>query len=1101
MLNLFYLKFKKMKNNLKYITLDNVRNNPPKKQMVYTNIKKNIGNNSKFAAPQNHFLKKNSYYVYPTIEQDASTKKILKHFHNNINFNSRKYNPSYNKDEFNNKIKVNIPEENNFKNNFNHKSNVGLKPFSIHSVLKNYNENKTILNNHNNEEAKYPSNYSYYEYKYIKKEKKEKKYNSTNKNNIQIYSRYNTRTPNEYSNNISFTSTNHKLNKSTTIPTNQNEIKRSPIKKKSFQLPEYSYKNEKIKTLVHSPSDYTKKIKNINPNFIQRNIRTINRYNYELNKEKNKPPRTPSIDSKNKIHNKLNQLLKENYNDKKDVNNNNLEDETNNVNNNNVGHKLTKIFFIPPKRKYTVKDENHISILDENNNITNNNQIYELAFTKNKEKKSLSSNNTILRKKDKYNNNITISIKDSSEKKNIAKKIDFKTPIRPKVQDVLINSNLEMALNYNNKRNELIKVNKNYFDEKLQKSPNNKIKPLNSNKFKYFTISKNNIIKTIIYKNKNKLDILKKSKNENEYNKEIDIISQSNNTEANTEANNQNIYTYIENNNIYNNYEKNSFINKTLNGNYIYKGRSLTNKEKFENINNNYLSNTGYINIKKHKNDKTSYIQNEKNKNISNLKSVENVNKMKNYDNGLVYGHSIKINKISNNNNNIKPNNKNKKNKIKKNTSTTLIEMKKNKNIENNTIFNSIFSKKRERKIIHKNFSNCENAQNKQEISKNLENNIQNNLIEVPYNTNNNNNNFYEDKITKKKDNKWETLQYKGMKNKTYNAGKKTRNKKKNLGTSIKNSFLKETFGSDVFIKASEAVSIAGKNKFGKKTNQDTYIIEKNINGILNFNIFGVLDGHGDDGHFVSKFVKRYVIHRIKNHPLIKKYDEPKEIYNQLKSKGFDIISKIFIDADTQLQKEAFDSTYSGTTIVLLIQLEEHIICANSGDSRAIAIYEEKKNGNLKNSKIFHLSYDCKPNLPNEKRRIYESGGVVEKSYYTNNKKKDESLPFRVWAKGGDAPGLAMSRSIGDMDAKKLGVIPNPQIVEYTIDSSSKYILICSDGIWEFMSNEEAMRIGNKFYLNNDAIGLCLELCQCSIKLWEERENVIDDITAVVVFF
>ena len=339
------------------------------------------------------------------------------------------------------------------------------------------------------------------------------------------------------------------------------------------------------------------------------------------------------------------------------------------------------------------------------------------------------------------------------------------------------------------------------------------------------------------------------------------------------------------------------------------------------------------------------------------------------------------------------------------------------------------------------------------------------------------------------------------MRNKTYNAGKKTRNKKKNLGTSIKNSLLKETFGSDVFIKASEAISIAGKNKFGKKTNQDTYIIEKNINGKLNFNIFGVLDGHGDDGHLVSRFVKRYVIHRIKNHPLIKKLDEPKEIYNQLKSKGFDIISKIFIDADTQLQKEAFDSTYSGTTIVLLIQLEEHIICANSGDSRAIAIYDEKNNGNLNNSKIFHLSYDCKPNLPNEKRRIYESGGVVEKSYYTNNKKKDDSIPFRVWAKGGDAPGLAMSRSIGDMDAKKLGVIPNPQIVEYTIDSSSKYILICSDGIWEFMSNEEAMRIGNKFYLNNDVMGLCLELCQCSIKLWEERENVIDDITAVAVFF
>ena len=1098
-----------MKNNLKYITLENFRANPPKKQMGHTNLRRNIDNSNKLAASQNSFLKKNSYFVYPTIEQETSTKKILKHFHNNINLHSRRYYASYNKDDFINKIKVILPEGNSSTNNFNNKNKISLKPFALHSELKDYNNNKTILNN-NNEDNQYPSNYSYYEYKYIKKKKKDKKYNSNNKNNFQINSRYNTRTPNECSNNISFTSTNHKLNKSTilvnknTIPINQSEIKRSPIKKKSSQLPEYSYRNKKIKTLIHSPSENDKKFKNLNPNFIQKNIQTINRFNFELNKEKNRPPRTPSIDSKNKIHNKLNQLLKDNYNQPKDINNNNKEEDKNNTNNNNTGggHKVTKIFFIPPKRKYTVKDENHIDILDNNKNLVNKNNIYELEFNKNREKKSLSSNNTILRKNEKYNNNVTITIKDSSEKKNIVKKIDFKTPMRPKVEDNLLTSNIEMTLNYNNKEKDLIKVNKNLFDEKKQKSPINKIKLLNSNKFKYFTLGKNNIIKTIIYKNKDKINNLKKSKFENGYNKEIDNISQSNNTEANTESNNQNIYNYIENHNIYN-YEKSPFINKTLNSDFLSKGRTIINKEKIEN--NNYLSNTGFIKINRNENYKTNYIKNDKNnknQNIINVKSIESENKLKNYDNGLIYGNSIKINKISNNNNNnnSKQNIKNKKNKIRKNTSTTLIEINKNQNKDNNIIFNSLFSDKKEKKIIHKNFSNFENAQKKIENNKNLENNIQSNILEVPPNNTNYNNNYLEDKITKKKDNKWETLQYKGMKNKTYNAGKKTRNKKNNLGTSIKHS-LKETFGSDVFIKSSEAISIAGKNKFGKKTNQDTYIIEKNINGILNFNIFGVLDGHGDDGHLVSKFVKRYVIHRIKNHPLIKKLDEPKEIYRQLKSKGFDIISKIFIDADTQLQKEAFDSTYSGTTIVLLIQLEEHIICANSGDSRAIAIYDEKNNGNLNNSKIFHLSYDCKPNLPNEKRRIYESGGVVEKSYYSNNKKKDDSIPFRVWSKEGDAPGLAMSRSIGDMDAKKLGVIPNPQIVEYTIDSSSKYILICSDGIWEFMSNEEAMRIGNKFYLNNDAIGLCLELCQCSIKLWEERENVIDDITAVAVFF
>ena len=94
-----------------------------------------------------------------------------------------------------------------------------------------------------------------------------------------------------------------------------------------------------------------------------------------------------------------------------------------------------------------------------------------------------------------------------------------------------------------------------------------------------------------------------------------------------------------------------------------------------------------------------------------------------------------------------------------------------------------------------------------------------------------------------------------------------------------------------------------------------------------------------------------------------------------------------------------------------------------------------------------------------------------------------------------------MSRSIGDSDAKKVGVIPNPQVVEYTIGFDTKYILICSDGIWEFMTNEDCMKIGNKYYLRNDPLGLCFELTQESIKIWEKKDVVIDDITVVAVFF
>ena len=299
------------------------------------------------------------------------------------------------------------------------------------------------------------------------------------------------------------------------------------------------------------------------------------------------------------------------------------------------------------------------------------------------------------------------------------------------------------------------------------------------------------------------------------------------------------------------------------------------------------------------------------------------------------------------------------------------------------------------------------------------------------------------------------------------------------------------------FIKSSEALSTAGRDDDGlKKINQDSYVLEKNINGVVNYNIFGVLDGHGVNGHFASQYVTRYIIDRIKNHSLLKNLDTPKDIYKKLTSNNFQILTNIYIDADTQIRKQKFNVEMSGTTAVLVIQLDEHIICANTGDSRAILVYSDSKE--LNNSKIFHLSYDAKPDNPLEKKRIYENGGVVEVIL----DEKDEPIgPARIWMKGQTYPGLAISRTIGDIDAKKIGVIPHPQIIEYTITSQTKYIILCSDGIWEFITNEEVMKIANPFYLKNDAYGLCKELTKISTERWLKDDVVVDDITVVVAFF
>ena len=344
-------------------------------------------------------------------------------------------------------------------------------------------------------------------------------------------------------------------------------------------------------------------------------------------------------------------------------------------------------------------------------------------------------------------------------------------------------------------------------------------------------------------------------------------------------------------------------------------------------------------------------------------------------------------------------------------------------------------------------------------------------------------------------DDDWNPEQSGGYKKKTLDVNKRrnTTNQNKIINE------LNSEFASFSYIKSNQSTSIPGRNEKGvKKKNQDSYISEKKINGVLNFNLFGVLDGHGVNGHHASQFVKKYIINRIKNHPLLKNLEKPKDIYNQLKANGYQIISNIYIDADNEIKKEKFNVDNSGTTCVLVFQLEENIICANAGDSRAILIFDEKNNENLNYTKVFPLSYDCKPENPKEKQRINSSGGSVEQ---VEDEFGTAVGPFRVWAKGKDYPGLSMSRSIGDVDAKKIGVIPNPQIIEYTIKPQSKYMIICSDGVWEFITNEEAMNIGNKFYLRNDALGLCNELTKLSTELWTKEDSVVDDITCVVVFF
>ncbi len=94
-----------------------------------------------------------------------------------------------------------------------------------------------------------------------------------------------------------------------------------------------------------------------------------------------------------------------------------------------------------------------------------------------------------------------------------------------------------------------------------------------------------------------------------------------------------------------------------------------------------------------------------------------------------------------------------------------------------------------------------------------------------------------------------------------------------------------------------------------------------------------------------------------------------------------------------------------------------------------------------------------------------------------------------------------MSRSFGDEIAHNVGVICVPEVGTFDLKEEDKFFVVASDGLWEFISSEECVKVIGSFYDKGDLSGAINFLYRESSKRWIIEEEVIDDITIVIGFF
>jgi serine/threonine protein phosphatase PrpC len=225
----------------------------------------------------------------------------------------------------------------------------------------------------------------------------------------------------------------------------------------------------------------------------------------------------------------------------------------------------------------------------------------------------------------------------------------------------------------------------------------------------------------------------------------------------------------------------------------------------------------------------------------------------------------------------------------------------------------------------------------------------------------------------------------------------------------------------------------------GKRpNNEDAMDLLNNLDGSKKDSVeilfAGVFDGHGG-GDISKTIVDKTKINISKyfcniSSPIAQKMSASK-IFNQK------YIGPLFSRIQEKLKNYYISSNTMGTTALILLlyprssdknKLSLKIV--NLGDSRAV-LCSEYNIGN-------QISLDHKPHLFCEKERIQQMGGVLE-------------------FEDGDDPrigGMSVSRSFGDLDNKY--ICQAPDVFDYNI-SGDKFIIMGCDGVWDVLSNQDAV--------------------------------------------
>ncbi|XP_023152950.2 integrin-linked kinase-associated serine/threonine phosphatase 2C isoform X2 [Amphiprion ocellaris] len=221
---------------------------------------------------------------------------------------------------------------------------------------------------------------------------------------------------------------------------------------------------------------------------------------------------------------------------------------------------------------------------------------------------------------------------------------------------------------------------------------------------------------------------------------------------------------------------------------------------------------------------------------------------------------------------------------------------------------------------------------------------------------------------------------------------------------------------------------------------QDAHVMLPDMSGCMTslpgntsrVSYFAVFDGHG--GARASRFAAENL-----HQTLAKKFPsgDPENVDK--------LIKKCLLDTFRQTDEEFLKKASSqkpawkdGSTATCVLVVDDMVYVANLGDSRAVLCRMEASAADQRRPVTLALSKEHNPTIYEERMRIQRAGGTVRDG--------------RVLGV------LEVSRSIGDGQYKRCGVISIPDLRRCQLTANDRFIILACDGLFKVFSADEAVK-------------------------------------------